>query len=319
MKLTAKINNVDVRFSGAKEDVAYIAKTLLIGEKKQSKSIGTKKSKTLIKKVDAVTVEINGVKLSPDDKSVSKVAGTDYCVYEQNGTYVISDNKNVKNAKKIGGFHYGLISENFIAQNNIDKKHASKIAGINAYSIWDEKHRPTCEPYGMVYVKKANIWVDIYLCNSDYKNVGTSFAKGAILAGHESEGRELPNDFEEFKYKDFVDAGNEFGKRMLTKDEFQIAMDGVKENVSAEDLDNGKIQHIDFLTSKFGIEQATGVQWVWSADKYKDYDDTAVVLGGHRGHGVDAGSRASDWDYYVWTTYWAVGCRFACDHLQPAK
>ena len=294
MKLTAKINNVDVRFSGAKEDVAYIAKTLLIGEQKQSKNIGTKKSKTLIKKVDAVTIEINGTKLSLNDKSVSKVAGTDYCVYEQNGTYVISDNKNVKNAKKVGGFHYGLIDENFEAQNNIDKKHASKIAGINTYSIWDEKHRPTCEPYGMVYVKKANIWVDIYLCNADYENVGTSSSSGAILAGYESEGRELPQDFDEFKYQDFIDAGNKFGKRMLTKDEFQIAMDGVKENVSAEDLDNGKIQHIDFLTSKFGIEQATGVQWVWSADKYKDYDDRAVILGGSRGNGVNAGSRSTE-------------------------
>lgn len=178
MNLTAKINNVDVRFSGGKEDVAYIAKTLLVGEQKQSKNIGTKKSKTLIKKVDAVTIEINGTRLSLNDKSVGKVAGTDYCVYEQNGTYIVSDNKNVKNAKKVGGFHYGLISENFEAQKNIDKKHASKIAGINAYSIWDEKHRPTCEPYGMVYVKKANIWVDIFQYAIDKDIVTVSRSKG---------------------------------------------------------------------------------------------------------------------------------------------
>ncbi len=319
MKLTAKINNVDVRFSGAKEDVAYIAKTLLVGEQKQSKNIGTKKSKTLIKKVDAVTIEINGVRLSLNDKSVNKVAGTDYCVYEQNKTYVISDNKNVKNAKKVGGFHFGLISENFEAQNNIDKKHASKIAGINKYSIWDEQHRPICNPKGMVYIKKANIWVDIYLCNSNFDEVGTSSSKGAILAGDKDEGRETPNGMQEFKYEDFANLGKRFGKRMLTKDEFQIAMDGVKENVSAEKIDNGKIQHIDFLTSKYGIEQATGVQWVWSLDKYKDSDDIAVRLGGDRGSGVRAGSRASHWGNYVWSTYWSIGCRFACDHLQPAK
>ena len=320
MKLTAKINNVDVKFKGDRDDVAYITKFLFATQEvKKAKSKKVKKSRTLIKKIDAVTIEINGVRLSLDDKSVNKVAGTDYCVYEQNGTYVISDNQNIKNAKKVGGFHYGLISENFVAQNNINEKHASNIAGINAYSIWDEKHRPICEPKGMVYIKKANIWVDIYLCNSDYDTKGTSTAFGAILAGYANEGRKLPNGMESFKYEDFEAVGKRFGKRMLTKDEFQIAMDGVKENVSAEDLDNGSIKHIDFLTSKFGIEQATGVQWVWSSDKYKDYNDRAVILGGGRVSGVNAGSRASYWSNYVWFTSWYIGCRFACDHLKPVQ
>ena len=131
--------------------------------------------------------------------------------------YIISDNENIKNANKIGGFHYGLISENFEAQNNIDKKHASKIAGINAYSIWDEKHRPICDPKGMVYIKKANIWVDIYLCNANYKENGISSSFGAILAGDADEGRELPNKCKEFKYQDFVKLGNEFKKRIIKR------------------------------------------------------------------------------------------------------
>lgn len=313
MKLRAKINNVGVNFTGDKEDVAYIVQLLFGMEQKEYEKVKVKKSKTLIKKIDAVTIEIEGKRLSLNHKSVNKVAGTDYCVYEQKGTYIISDNQNIKNATKLGGFHYGLISEDFEAQNNIDAKHAFNIAGINAYSIWDDKHRPTCDPKGMVYIKKANIWVDIYLCNANYKENGTSSSLGAILAGEADEGRELPSEYKEFKYQDFVELGNKFKKRMLTKDEFQIAMDGVKENASAEDLDNGKIQHIDFLTSKFGIEQATGVQWVWSADKYKDYEDRAGILGGYRGSGVYAGSRASSWSYYVWNTDWSIGCRFACD------
>ena len=313
MKLTAKINNVDVKFTGNKDDVAYIAKFLFATQEKEVKNKSVKKSKTLIAKIDATTIEIKGQRLSLNDKSINKVAGTDYYVYEQNGTYIISDNEKIKNANKVGGFHYGLISEDFEAQNNIDAKHAKNIAGINKYSIWDEKHRPICDPKGMVYIKKANIWIDIYLCSSDYNNKGTSSAFGSILAGYKSEGRELPKDFDEFKYEDFKNIGDKFEKRMLTKDEFQIAMDGVKENVSAEKLDDGKIKHIDFLTSKFGIEQATGVQWVWSSDKYKDADDKAVILGGSRGSGVDAGSRASGWYYCVWGTSWHIGCRFACD------
>lgn len=316
MKLKAKINNVGVNFTGDKEDVAYIVQLLFGMEQKEDKKIKVKKSKTLIKKIDAVTIEIEGKRLSLNDKSVNKVAGTDYCVYEQKGTYIISDNENIKNATKIGGFHYGLISEDFEAQNNIDEKHAFNIAGINAYSIWDDKHRPICDPKGMVHIKKANIWVDIYLCNSEFETKGTSKAFGAILAGDAGEGRKLPNGNANFKYEDFEAVGKLFDKRMLTKDEFQIAMDGVKENVSAEDLDNGTIKHIDFLTSKFGIEQATGVQWIWSADKYKDYDDRAVILGGDRDDGVNAGSRASSWNYYVWGADWCIGCRFACDHLK---
>ena len=104
---------------------------------------------------------------------------------------------------------------------------------------------------------------------------------------------------------------------MPTKSEFQIAMDGVEENVSAEEEDDGSIKHIDFLTSKYGIEQATGVQWVWSADKYKDYKDRALILGGSRGSGFNAGSRAVRWPYFSHCV-WCIGCRFACDHMNLA-
>ena len=101
---------------------------------------------------------------------------------------------------------------------------------------------------------------------------------------------------------------------MPTKSEFQIAMNGVEENVSAGKEDDGTIKHIGFLTSKYGIEQATGVQWVWSADKYKDYNDSALVLGGDRGDGLVAGSRAVGWSFFSYCA-WDVGCRFACDNM----
>ena len=42
----------------------------------------------------------------------------------------------------------------------------------------------------------------------------------------------------------------------------------------------------------------------------------AVILGGNRDNGVNAGSRASAWHDYVWFSVWDVGCRFACDHLE---
>ena len=137
MKLRAKINNVGVNFTGGKEDVAYIVQLLFGMEQKEYEKVKVKKSKTLIKKIDAVTIEIEGKRLSLNHKSVNKVAGTDYCVYEQNGTYVISDNQNVKNAKKVGGFHYGLISENFVAQNQtaVVRFPRPQSRGVNGHKV----------------------------------------------------------------------------------------------------------------------------------------------------------------------------------------
>lgn len=268
--------------------------------------------KSIVKK-DETSVLVSGEKL----KIKNPVAGTDYVVVEKKEKLKIKEALSVKdNEKVIGGFHYGLITHDFKAQNNISKKNAKKIRGINSYSIWTQQHRPVSDPSGMVYIKKLNIWVDIYLTNSNADKLGTSVSGGKILAGYESQGRELLQGAKEFKHKDFVVLGEQYSKRLLTKNEFQAAMDGVKENVSAEDLDNGKIQHIDFLTSKYGIEQAAGVQWVWSSED-GSFDESKFILGGDRDFGADAGSRTASSSYYLWSTSWDVGSRFASDHMKP--
>lgn len=41
----------------------------------------------------------------------------------------------------------------------------------------------------------------------------------------------------------------------------------------------------------------------------------AVILGGNRDNGVNAGSRASNWNNYVWNSNWNIGCRFACEDI----
>ena len=38
-----------------------------------------------------------------------------------------------------------------------------------------------------------------------------------------------------------------------------------------------------------------------------------MILGGNRGDGANAGSRASNWNNYVWNSNWNVGCRFTCE------
>lgn len=272
-----------------------------------------------ITKVNTHTIEVAGKKLSLNtDIDEIKTAGTDYCVYydKTEKWHIIESNGNLdkKRFKKVGGFHYGLIPEDFKAINNIDKKHAKKIRGINAYSIWDINHRPECEPKSMVYIPKLKIWVDIYLLSSTPKERGSLVGR-AIACGDEYNGRKVPDDKQEFKYSDFEEAAKSLQKRFIKEEEFVVAMSGVKENESAGDLDDGTIKHIADFTSKYGIEQATGVQWVWGEKIDRDNTEYAVRLGGNRDSGVYAGSRASVWSYYVWYSNWHIGCRFACDPL----
>lgn len=272
-----------------------------------------------IKKINAHTIEVNGKQLSLNDsEKIVKTAGTDYYIHKnkkENEHYVISELKKLKMFKLIGGFHYGLIPEDFKAINNINEKSATKIAGINHYSIWDKNHKPKCNPEGMVFIPKLKIWVDIYLLNSEHKDNGTSKANLNIAAGDDYNGRKIPVDEENLKGEVVDKIAKSHKKRSLTQKEFRKAMYGVKEGVSVEDKDDGTIKHIEDFTSRYGIEQATGVVWVWSKDKYNSQDDLRVLLGGSRGNGVYAGSRASGWNYYVWNSSWYIGCRFACDHL----
>lgn len=276
------------------------------------------KVKTLIKKIDAVTVEVNGQKLSLNNDALEVVEGTDYII-TINSEDVIKiftyNNTRYPDDVTVGGFHYGLIPEDFAARNNIDKEHAEQIRAINAYSIWDDEHRPTCKPNGMAYIPKEDIWADIYMCGSEHAKFGTSAPHQHFLAGGNNYGRINPNGDRDFLYKDFEAVAKQHGKRFITFDEFISAMKGVKEFASAEDADNGITKHHPDFVSKYGIEQATGHNWIWSE---KIDDEKAVILGGNRTSGVNAGSRASAWSNCVWYSYWHIGSRFACDSLKHA-
>lgn len=63
------------------------------------------------------------------------------------------------NSRKIGGFHYGRVRP--VAQ----RYNAAFVpaAQIVPNSVWDLRHRPTCDPTGMVEVVPGRLWVDIYL------------------------------------------------------------------------------------------------------------------------------------------------------------
>lgn len=285
-------------------------------------------------------ISVNGTTLT----LTSPTAGTDYYFSKTAITTSIQSDT-------IGGFHYGLTPSGETPTGNKTSADITAIAGINAYSIWTNWHRPNCDPRGMV--KVGDIWVDIYLADSRYGirkySAPTSITSYKIAGGATDYGREIPLIPTEFGGNGSSNYGkltwfqaNEIakaaGKRSLRYSEFPSAMYGVLEQTDSSSYDGGggNIFHIAQLTSKFGIEQATGTQWVWGDDVQGIGGDgwktgltdsrgsiyaytnqpTSVGLGGGRGNGSDVGSRCSDWNDFVWRSGWSIGCRFACDHLK---
>lgn len=273
---------------------------------------------TIIKKVGFSKVEIDNTILNVKDYKGIK-PGDDVVIFKNKDRgYKLALNNENKDTDYdiVGGFHYSLVPKDFIARNNISNKKAKKLRGINEFSIWTQEHRPTCSPKGMTYNPKKDAWIDIYMCNSEYKKVGTSAAGKNFLAGVNNYGRVNPHGSKDFLYEDFEKIAKKYGKRFITWDEFISSMRGVKEFASAGNDDNGITKHHPDFISRYGIEQATGHNWIWSE---KIDDKLAMVLGGYRADGVLAGSRASGWHYYVWISGWNIGCRFACGSLNPVK
>ncbi len=282
----------------------------------------------------------------------TKTAGTDYFVYaKSDATFYISSNENITTDRQIGGFHYGLVGETEAATGNKTEADMVKIRGINAYSFWDLKYRPTASPKGMINIGRR--WYDIYLLNSEHITNGTSKAGATIAAGATTNGRAIPKipleyggngtlTYGKFTWFQACEIAKAHNKQLISYAEFPTIAYGVTEGVSSStngyETVAGKIEHYPHLTSKYGIEQAAGTEWIWGSDvggnypttdwAWRDNTDsrgqiystsnnpTAVLLGGVRDYGVNAGSRASLWVYYVWHSLWLFGCRFACDHLE---
>lgn len=282
----------------------------------------------------------------------TKTAGTDYFVYaKSDATFYISSNKDITTDRQIGGFHYGLVGETEAATGNKTEADMVKIRGINAYSFWDLKYRPTASPKGMINIGRR--WYDIYLLNSEHITNGTSKAGATIAAGATTNGRAIPKipleyggngtlTYGKFTWFQACEIAKAHNKQLISYAEFPTIAYGVTECVSSStngyETVAGKIEHYPHLTSKYGIEQAAGTEWIWGSDlangygttefAWKDNTDgrgqiystsnspTAVLLGGYRDGGVHAGSRVSNWSDYVWVSSWGIGCRFACDHLE---
>jgi hypothetical protein len=119
------------------------------------------------------------------DTGSSFAAGKDYYIFmivneaatPKTADFVVSLNASLpgvsgasaSNTRKVGGFHTLCVNAGTGMTYNdggVTKDHPLNglLAGeILPASFWDLIHRPTCAPDGMVYIDRADEWVDIYL------------------------------------------------------------------------------------------------------------------------------------------------------------
>jgi hypothetical protein len=147
-------------------------------------------------------------------------AGANFYLYATAAGLLLSTNATVpsgytaETSKQIGGLHCLCLSVGTISGHPLTGFLTGDILPL---SVWDQAHRPTCSPAGMVYSELAGIWVDIYLQS------GTGAATRSAFGATITDSRD---------WNDFTDDLAAVGKRMLSDPEFQIAAAGGNEKTN---------------------------------------------------------------------------------------
>jgi hypothetical protein len=157
---------------------------------------------------------------------------------------------------------------------------------INQYSCWDLKFRPLClDPRGMVLVDNR-FWVDIWLTGNNYINTGTS-RKGQRIADGESAasyplvstkmGGTGANNYGNCTWFTATEVIAHWGKQLLSYADYCVAAYGTHEAASFGTDAQFTCKCGDF-TSKWGMEQASGVMFILGSDlNYKFDHNTSVA------------------------------------------
>jgi len=341
------------------DDLIKSDKTSVVFNKTSATTIDIKANTSIYVKGQLINFPINTAVIMP-----ALTAGTDYAIFAcQDGTvradasFSFPAGYTAANSALIGGFHYGLVSPtetvaggSFATSGNgmiWTQTDVNMIRGINAFSLWDLKFRPKCDPRGMALIA-GSFWMDIYLCNTDHMVNGTSkagsnIASGTIFAKRPTEfGGNGTSTYSDGTWYSFNEVVRSHKKRFPKHSEFIAAAFGVTENQS---LGGASVTPPTTLrqpgyTSKYGLEQVTGHIWVWGEDSsyrqdgaspgfnwrnvnggrgqvyiYNNLGLVYVILGGARDNAAFSGSRASDWALYPWAFDWGLGVRAVGDHL----
>ncbi|MFJ3045319.1 hypothetical protein ACIPEN_05780 [Herbaspirillum chlorophenolicum] len=149
------------------------------------------------------------------------------------------------------------------------------------WSIWDLNFRPSCaDPRGMTRIGHSGVWIDIYFQGNSSIADGVSRNNDTILTGGNPP--VIPADFggngtARYTTMNWWEANEhlrQWGKRMPTYAEMSVAAFGTNEKAgrgahpvkTGLNTANWGTSSDPNFTSKFGLIQATGVLWIWTAD-----------------------------------------------------
>ncbi|AFM54866.1 tail protein [Marinomonas phage P12026] len=208
--------------------------------------------------------------------------------------------------------------------------------GINPNSLWDINFRPKCNPRAMTLSPDRRVWADIYLMDVEYGLNGYSrsdvtIADGAsppiVPAIYGGNGVTTYGSLTWFEAWDLVINA---GKRLAFWGEFSGLAYGVVEQQSFG-TDPVTTKYQAGHRSAIGLEQATGVMWIWGADTQGSSgsaaaitdgrgsvysgDPRSVLLGAGWNDGVAAGSRSASWNASTGGSDGGISVRAVCDHL----
>jgi hypothetical protein len=263
------------------------------------------------------------------DTGISFQAGRDYYIYlcykpplgdQRTGQAVLVISLNstfpqgydADTSRKIGGFHTLCVGVGTIAGHPLSGFNS---ADILPASFWDLRHRPTCQPEGMVYVKELDFWADIYLQSGSLINTRSFF--GGTVTKSQSYSQHLEDLFT-------------VGKTALYDEEFSCAAEGSNQRTniqgSADPITTGgKVDTAGRrMISNYGIEDCAGAYWQWLAGwsfgsnqtaayvadgtKGSIYQTNALLAGGSWSNGTSCGSRART----AHTTRLTVATNYGC-------
>lgn len=275
---------------------------------------------------------------SPTDyTTAANRAGKNFYVYacqpESGSTPVLKLSANstvpsdytASNSRKIAGFHCLCVDVGTISDHPL----SGYVAGdILPASVWDLKHRPKCNPEGMVYSEAAEIWVDIYLQS------GTGASTASVYGATIKDTR---------NWMDFVDDGGAVKKQLLTDTEFQLIAAGSNEgtNISGSvdpDTTGGHKDTNDRrMISNIGCEDCCGVMYQWLNEQSTRWDgtggwqwtdpgggkgqlylggdinDVKLLAGAAWANGAYSGSRSRIANLFRWATASHIGCRLRAE------
>lgn len=300
----------------------------------------TKTGNFTVSTATVIYVDVNGVtKTIASGTAVampaSPVAGTDYAIWAKpDGTLEATSNHTsppVTNSRRIGGFHYAA------GGNATANAGGNTTPQINQYSIWDLKFRPACpDPRGMSLVADG-FWADIYLTGVDHLTNGTSKYNVPMADG--ASPPKIPTKFggngstayASMNWWESMEVLRHHGKRGATYSEFAALAFGTTEASSIGTDQVSTVWNAAYV-SKWGINQASGVLWIWGDEfgggaasaawaantggRGSTYQmENAVLLGGYWDAAAICGSRCSLWSFSPTSSDSSFGVRGVCDHL----